>query len=58
MGKHAETIHTNKVYKLEIVVFTPTSPFSKYKFEVHFQTLFGRKRSLADVYFLYKNELL
>ena len=58
MGKHAETIHTNKVYKLAIVVFIPTSPFSKYKFVVHFQTLFGRKLGLADLYFLYENELL
>ena len=39
MRKHAEAFHTNKGYKLAIVVFIPTLLFSKYKFVVHFSNV-------------------
>ena len=43
MHKHAEMFHTNNGYKLAIVVFIATSLFSKWKFVVHFPTLFCTK---------------
>ena len=60
MCKYTETFNANTGYKATIVVFIPFSkhkfvfvPFSKYKC---FQTLFARKRGLAQSYFLYENE--
>ena len=45
MRKYAETFHVNKCYKLAIVVFIPTPPFSKQKFLVHFSNVICAKMS-------------
>ena len=43
MHKHAKAFHTNKGYKLAIVVFIPTLLFSKYKFVVHFSNVISNE---------------
>ena len=50
MRKHAETFHSNKGYKLAIIVFIPASLYQH-------QTLVTQKHGLMHSFF-YKNELL
>ena len=57
MCKHAETFHSNKGYNLAIV-FIPTSPFSKYKFVVHYSNIIFTKTRSCTPLVLYKNESL
>ena len=60
MRKYAETSHTKKGRKLQIVAFVTNSLFSKKKKNLGctFQTLFAQKRGLAHPDILYENESL
>ena len=58
MCKREETFHVNKGCKLVIFFFIPFPYFQNRNLGCNFQTLFARKRGLAQLYFLYENESL
>ena len=59
MRKHAEMFHSNKGYKLAIVIFLyQLHCFQNRNLWYIFQTLFAPKRGLAHLYFSYEKESL